>query len=55
MKVANDTVVRFDYVLEDRKGEVLDSSEGHGPLCYLHGHGQEELGHGHAHGPGGAH
>lgn len=39
MQIAEDTVVRIDYTLRSNEGEVLDSSEGHGPLAYLHGHG----------------
>ena len=40
-------------------GEVFDSSEGRDPLSFLVGHKQmipgfeEELSHGHSHGPGG--
>ena len=40
MKVAKDTVVRFDYTLKNDAGEVLDTSEGAAPLAYLHGQGQ---------------
>ncbi len=39
MKIANDMVVGIDYTLKDDEGTLLDSSEGHGPLHYLHGHG----------------
>lgn len=39
MQIAQDTVVRIDYTLRDNDGEVLDTSEGRGPLAYLHGHG----------------
>ena len=39
MKIANDTVVGIDYTLKDDDGTLLDSSDGHGPLHYLHGHG----------------
>jgi FKBP-type peptidyl-prolyl cis-trans isomerase SlyD len=35
--IANDLVVSFDYTLYV-DGEVVDSSEGAGPLEYLHGH-----------------
>lgn len=39
MKIADRTVVTFEYTLFDPQGNVLDSSEGHGPLPYLHGYG----------------
>ena len=39
MKVANKTVVVIDYTLTDNDGEVIDTSEGAGPLAYLHGAG----------------
>lgn len=39
MKVADKAVVVIDYVLTDNDGEVIDSSEGAGPLAYLHGAG----------------
>lgn len=39
MRIENDTVVSIDYTLKNDQGEVLDTSEGHGPLHYLHGHG----------------
>lgn len=38
MQIAADTVVAIDYTLKSDDGEVLDSSDGHGPLVYLHGH-----------------
>lgn len=37
MTISNDHVVEIDYKLTDEKGAVLDSSEGHAPLAYLHG------------------
>ncbi len=37
MKIGNNKVVSFDYRLSNDAGETLDSSEGHGPLTYLHG------------------
>ena len=40
MKVANNAMVTFDYVLYDDRGNVLDTSEGKEPLSYLHGSGQ---------------
>lgn len=39
MKVADNTVVLIDYTLTDNDGAVIDSSEGAGPLAYLHGAG----------------
>jgi FKBP-type peptidyl-prolyl cis-trans isomerase SlyD len=39
MKVAENAVVVIDYTLTDNNGEVIDSSEGAGPLAYLHGMG----------------
>lgn len=39
MKVAENVVVVIDYTLKDNSGEVIDSSEGAGPLAYLHGAG----------------
>ncbi len=39
MKVADNKVVVIDYVLKDNEGEVIDTSEGAGPLAYLHGAG----------------
>jgi len=39
MKVAENTVVLIDYKLTDDEGTVIDSSDGAGPLAYLHGAG----------------
>ncbi len=39
MKVIENAVVVIDYTLKDNDGEVIDSSEGAGPLAYLHGAG----------------
>jgi FKBP-type peptidyl-prolyl cis-trans isomerase SlyD len=39
MKVAENVVVVIDYTLKDNDGSVIDSSEGAGPLAYLHGAG----------------
>ncbi|HVL02431.1 MAG TPA: peptidylprolyl isomerase [Dongiaceae bacterium] len=39
MRIANDYVVAFHYVLKNQQGEELDSSRGQLPLLYLHGHG----------------
>ncbi len=37
--VEDGLVVTLDFVLRDKDGEVLDSSEEHGELIYLHGQG----------------
>jgi FKBP-type peptidyl-prolyl cis-trans isomerase SlyD len=39
MQISYEKVVGIHYTLRDGKGEVLDSSVGHDPLYYLHGHG----------------
>ena len=39
MQITQDAVVSIHYRLTDRKGEVLDTSEGREPLAYLHGRG----------------
>lgn len=39
-RVAKDRVVAIEYTLKDGDGDLIDTSEGHGPLRYLHGHGQ---------------
>jgi FKBP-type peptidyl-prolyl cis-trans isomerase SlyD len=39
MQVAHNRVVSIDYTLKDEEGHVLDSSEAHGALAYLHGAG----------------
>jgi FKBP-type peptidyl-prolyl cis-trans isomerase SlyD len=39
MQVAKEKVVRIHYTLTDEQGDLLDSSEGHEPLTYLHGAG----------------
>ncbi|MFP4113802.1 MAG: FKBP-type peptidyl-prolyl cis-trans isomerase [Spirochaetota bacterium] len=38
MEVAHDRVVTIAYTLKDPNGNVIDSSENHGDLAYLHGH-----------------
>jgi FKBP-type peptidyl-prolyl cis-trans isomerase SlyD len=40
MQIATHKVVSIDYTLTDKEGSVLDSSEGRGPLTYIHGIGQ---------------
>ena len=37
MQIEKNKVVGIDYTLTDDQGQVLDSSEGLEPLCYLHG------------------
>jgi FKBP-type peptidyl-prolyl cis-trans isomerase SlyD len=39
MQVENNSVVSFDYTLTDNEGQVIDTSDGHEPLVYLHGKG----------------
>ena len=39
MKIAENKVALIDYTLTDNEGEMIDSSEGAGPLAYLHGAG----------------
>lgn len=39
LAVANNTVVSFHYTLTDDDGTTIDSSQGRGPLPYLHGGG----------------
>lgn len=38
MEVGQDRVVTIAYTLKDDEGNVLDSSENHGDLAYIHGH-----------------
>ena len=37
MQISANMVVSIDYTLTDDQGAVIDSSEGRGPLAYLHG------------------
>ena len=39
MQATAEKVVSIDYTLKDDNGKVLDTSEGRGPLAYLHGAG----------------
>jgi FKBP-type peptidyl-prolyl cis-trans isomerase SlyD len=39
MQIAKDKVVSIDYKLTGPQGQVLDSSEGRGPLTYMQGKG----------------
>ena len=38
MKISKDSVVRFDYILKDENGEVLEDSSKSEAMTYLHGH-----------------
>ncbi|HQT42754.1 MAG TPA: peptidylprolyl isomerase [Halothiobacillus sp.] len=38
MHVSENAVVAIEYTLKNDEGDVLDSSVGHAPLTYLHGH-----------------
>jgi FKBP-type peptidyl-prolyl cis-trans isomerase SlyD len=38
MEIEQDRVVTIGYTLKDDQGNVIDSSENHGDLEYLHGH-----------------
>lgn len=37
MQIQDNAVVEIEYTLKNKAGEVLDTSEGRGPLVYLHG------------------
>lgn len=39
MQISADKVVLIHYTLTNDEGEVIDSSEGHAPLAYIHGMG----------------
>lgn len=39
MRIAAQKVVHIHYTLTNDDGEVLDTSENHGPLAYIHGAG----------------
>ena len=39
MQIEKNKVVSIDYTLRDNNGAVLDSSEVHEPLAYVHGGG----------------
>jgi FKBP-type peptidyl-prolyl cis-trans isomerase SlyD len=39
MKIAENAVVVIDYTLTNNEGEVIDTSDGAGPLSYLQGFG----------------
>lgn len=38
MTIAKDKVVQFHYTIMDLDGKELESSKGHDPAAYLHGH-----------------
>ncbi len=38
MKIAKDMVVSFEYTLTDNDGNIIDKSEGRGPLSYIQGY-----------------
>lgn len=38
MKVTKDHAVSFDYQVRNSRSELLDSSEGSGPMAYIHGY-----------------
>jgi FKBP-type peptidyl-prolyl cis-trans isomerase SlyD len=39
MQIAANKVVHIHYTLTDEDGDVLDTSQSHGPLAYIHGAG----------------
>lgn len=39
MQITKNVVAQIDYTLKNDEGQVLDTSEGRGPLSYLHGAG----------------
>lgn len=39
MTITNDKVVSIEYTLKGSEGEIIDTSEGAGPLEYIHGRG----------------
>lgn len=39
MKIENEKVVSINYTLRNDQGEILDTSDGHEPLAYIHGMG----------------
>jgi len=42
--IEKDKVVKFQFILRDGMGNVVDSSDDDDPMAYLHGHGQVVLG-----------
>lgn len=39
MEIGDNKVVGIEYTLTDSEGQVLDTSDGRGPLAYVHGKG----------------
>jgi len=39
LKIEENKVVTFEYTLKNDNGDILDSSENHAPLVYIHGTG----------------
>ncbi|MBF0288898.1 MAG: peptidylprolyl isomerase [SAR324 cluster bacterium] len=39
MQIKKNSVVSIDYNLTNSEGTLMDSSDNHGPLCYIHGIG----------------
>lgn len=39
MQITKDKVVSIEYTLKDDQGQIIDTSDGRGPLAYLHGAG----------------
>ena len=39
LKIEENKVVTFEYTLKNDNGDILDSSENHAPLVYIHGSG----------------
>ncbi|HEY3486594.1 MAG TPA: peptidylprolyl isomerase [Gammaproteobacteria bacterium] len=39
MSIKDNDVVQFHYTLKDETGQELETSRGHEPVTYLHGHG----------------
>lgn len=39
MAITKNKVVTLEYTLRDAQGNLIDSTDGHEPLSYLHGHG----------------
>ena len=38
MKISQDSVVQFKYIIKDLAGNEVESSGDHAPVAYLHGH-----------------
>ncbi len=44
MKITDNSVVQFHYVLKDEAGNEIESSQGAEPIAYLHGHNNTLVG-----------